>query len=120
MGKILLEDIELYSFHGHYPEERKIGGRYLVTIELDTAFDEAELSDKLADTYDYQKAYEIVKQEMMIPSSLLEHLANRIAGRLLEASKLVWSAKVRVSKMNPPLEGYVKAVSVEIKKERKP
>jgi len=118
MGKICIENFEVYAYHGHLPEERKIGGNYIVNIELDTAFDKAIVSDELADTFDYQQACEIVKQEMEIPSSLLEHLVNRIADRLLKASQLISSVKVKVSKMNPPLGGNVKAISVEIRKVR--
>ncbi len=118
MGKIIIEDMEVYAYHGHLAEERKIGGKFKVSIEMDTAFDEACVSDKLADTFDYQKAFDIVKEEMETPSSLLEHLADRIANRILNASHLIWSVKIKVSKMNPPLDGNVKAVAVEIRKER--
>ena len=118
MGKIIIEDMEVYAYHGHMPEERKIGGKFIVSLEMDTAFEEACKSDKLEDTFDYQKACDIVKEEMAIPSSLLEHLAERIANRILKASQLIWSVKINVSKMNPPLGGNVKAVAVEIRKER--
>lgn len=118
MGKIILEDMKVYAFHGHMPEEQKIGGNFIVSLEMDTAFEEACKSDKLEDTFDYQQASDIVKEEMAIPSSLLEHVAYRIAERILKASQLIWSVKIKVSKMNPPLEGNVKAVAVEIRKDR--
>ena len=118
MGKIIVEDIEVYAYHGHIPEERKIGGKFIISLEMDTAFDEACVSDKLEDTFDFQQACDIVKEEMETPSSLLEHVANRIASRLLDASHLIWSVKIKVSKMNPPLGGNVKAVAVEIRKKR--
>jgi 7,8-dihydroneopterin aldolase/epimerase/oxygenase len=118
MGKIILEDIEIYAYHGHLQEENEIGGRFLVNLEIDIAFEDACTSDNLEDTFDYQVVFNIVKEEMAVKSSLLEHVASRILVRILEASKLVWSAKIKISKMNPPLGGDVKAVSVEIKKER--
>lgn len=118
MGKIILEDISIYAYHGHLPEENEIGGEFLVNLEIDTAFEEACISDRLEDTFDYQKAYNIVKEEMDIKSSLLEHVAERIIDRILSASPLIWSAKIKLSKMNPPFGGEVKAVSVEIKKDK--
>ena len=118
MGKIILEDIEFYAYHGHMPEENEIGGRFLIYLEIDTAFEDACKSDKLRDTFDYQQAYNIVKKEMEIKSSLLEHIASRILERILNASPLVWSAKIKVSKMNPPFGGNVKAVSVEMQKDK--
>jgi len=118
MGKIILEDIEIYAYHGHLPEENEIGGKFLVNLEIDTALEDAFASDNIKDTFDYQQAYVIVKEEMAIKSALLEHIASRIQDRILEASPLVWAVKVKVSKMNPPFGGNVKAVSVEIKKDR--
>jgi dihydroneopterin aldolase len=118
MGKIRIEDIEIYAFHGHMEEENKIGSRFLVNLELDTAIEKACDSDKLDDTFDYEFAFSIVKEEMLIASSLLEHIAERILKRLLNASALIRAVKISISKMNPPFTGNVKAVSVELFKER--
>jgi dihydroneopterin aldolase len=118
MGKIILENIELYAYHGHMPEERKIGSKFLINVELDTAFEESCNSDDLSDTLDYTLIYNIIKEEMKIPSSLLEHVANRILTRLSEASPLVWAVKIRLAKLNPPFGDDVEAVAVELYKER--
>jgi 7,8-dihydroneopterin aldolase/epimerase/oxygenase len=118
MGKIILEDIEVYAYHGCMPEETKVGGRYLVSLDIYTALEEACKSDRITDTFDYSVAYQIVTEEMKIPSSLLEHVAERIVQRLFKASSLIWSVRIRVSKLNPPFGGNVKAVAVELHKER--
>ncbi len=118
MGKIILEDIEVYAWHGNLQEENDIGGRFIINLEIDTAFDEACNSDNLKDTFDYQTAYNIVKDEMSKKSSLLEHLASKILDSILNASPLIWAAKIKISKMNPPLGGNVRAVSIELKKDR--
>ncbi len=118
MGKIILEDLEFHAFHGYYSEERKTGGRFLVNLEMDTAFDEAFNTDNLADTFNYETAYSIVCREMQKPSMLIEHLAGRIIDNIFKASKLVWAVKIRISKINPPLGGKVGAASVELQKER--
>jgi len=120
MGKIIIEDIKIFAYHGHFAEERKNGNTFIVNLELNTAFEEASVSDDLSDTFDYRIACSIVEEEMKIPSSLLEHVAERIAGKLLLASSLIWSVKVRVSKLNPPVSGNVKSISVEIIKDREP
>jgi 7,8-dihydroneopterin aldolase/epimerase/oxygenase len=118
MGKIILEDMEFHAFHGYYPEEQKTGGRFLVNIEMDTAFEDACASDKLEDTFDYVTAYEIVKAEMQKQSALIEHVAGRIIDCIFGASKLVWAVKIKISKMDPGLGGKVKAATVEISRER--
>jgi dihydroneopterin aldolase len=119
MGKIILEDIEVFAYHGHLPEERTIGALFLVNLEIDASFEKACKSDLLEDTFDYQIACDIVRDEMKRPSALLEHVSMRIADRIIKASALVKSVKIKVAKLNPPLGGYVKAVAVELSKDRK-
>lgn len=108
-----------YAFHGAIPEENKIGTQYQITLELDVDFDTASKSDNLEDTFNYQIAYDIVREEMKQKSKLLEHIAGRIVNRVLQASDKVESVNIKLSKMNPPFGGNVKAVSVELKKDRK-
>ncbi|MBN1596677.1 MAG: dihydroneopterin aldolase [Bacteroidales bacterium] len=118
MGKIILENIEVYAYHGHFAEENKIGGSYKVSLELDTAFDDACVSDKLKDTYDYKNAYDIVVREMQKPAALIEHVAYRIVYSIFESTPLVWGVRIRLSKINPPVGGKLDAVTIDIYKER--
>ena len=118
MSKIIVEDIELYAYHGHFIEEKNIGSRYLINVEINVANEKSYITDRLEDTFDYQKAYDIVAAEMQQASELLEYVANRIAEKILHESESILSVKIKVSKMNPPLGGNVKSVSVEINRER--
>ena len=36
MGKIIIEEMEFYAFHGHYQEEQIVGNRFLVDLEFET------------------------------------------------------------------------------------
>jgi 7,8-dihydroneopterin aldolase/epimerase/oxygenase len=118
MGKIILEDLEFHAHHGYYSEEQKTGAQFLVNLEMDTALEEACKTDKLEDTFNYETAYAIVKEEMKKPSALIEHVAARILDTIFNSTRIVWAAKIRISKMNPPLGGKVKAASVELSRER--
>jgi dihydroneopterin aldolase len=119
MGKILLEDIEIYAFHGVMPEENKTGSRFLINLELELDLGRASQSDDLADTFNYHTAFLIVEEEFNTNSKLLEHVGNRIIRRLFETSGKIQQVKIRVSKMNPPFGGNVKAVSIEMERKRK-
>lgn len=118
MDKIILENIEIYAFHGHLPEEQKIGSLFLIDLEISADLTIVAKTGKLEDTFDYRKAYQIVHEEMAIPSDLLEHVGGRIVDRLLKASSQINKVKLKVSKMNPPFGGSVKAVSVVLKGKR--
>jgi len=118
LGKISLENIRVYAYHGCLEEETGIGSDYRVDIVVDANLSEASLSDNLSHTVDYVHLNRIVKEEMKLPSKLLEHVARRIISRVFEELSLVSKAKVRVSKINPPIGGDVQMVAVCLKEKR--
>jgi dihydroneopterin aldolase len=112
MGLILIENMEFYSFHGHFKEERIVGNRFLVDLTIETEMKLPAASDNLKDALNYQKAYEIVKSQMEMKSHLLEHIAGRILDALFTEMEGIKKATVKVSKMNPPMGGKIGSVSV--------
>jgi dihydroneopterin aldolase len=114
MGVIRLEGIKFHAFHGCLPEEARIGGNYIVDVVIETDLSQSEKTDKLADTLDYCIVYDIVKEQMKIRSKLIEHVAGRISEKLKEKFKNIQKLKVIVTKINPPLNGEVRSVSVEV------
>jgi len=82
MALIEIEGMEFYAFHGYYEVEKVTGNRFLVNLKIKADLSQAGQTDQLEDTPDYQKAYLVVKEEMAIPSNLLEHVAQRIINRI--------------------------------------
>jgi dihydroneopterin aldolase len=117
MSKISIEQMEFYAYHGCFKEEQIIGTRFLVDLYLETDTTDAENSDKLSDTVNYQEVYLLVKREMEIKSKLLEHVGRRILDSIKEHYPQVSSAKLKISKMNPPLGGKMKNVSLTLRSE---
>jgi 7,8-dihydroneopterin aldolase/epimerase/oxygenase len=115
MGIIRIEDMEFFSYHGCFTEERVIGTRFLVNITLDVDTREPEKSDHLKQTVNYQLVYQVVKQEMEIKSHLLEHVGRRILDAVHEKFPTVSDAEVKISKLNPALGGKMGCVSVTLK-----
>jgi dihydroneopterin aldolase len=112
MGLIRIEDMEFYSFHGHFKEERIVGNRFLVDLTIETDMKTPSITDNLKDAVNYQRAYEIVKQQMELKSHLLEHIAGRILDALYSELKGITKATVKVAKMNPPMGGKIGSVSI--------
>ena len=54
----------------------------------------------------------VVKQEMAIRSKLIEHVAQRILDGLMSEMPLVQKAEIKLSKLQPPINGDVESVSV--------
>ena len=70
---IFLHDIHFYAFHGVLAQEQKIGNDFRIDIKLEYDITKACCTDNLKDTISYSEVYQIIKEEMEIPSQLLEH-----------------------------------------------
>ena len=108
--------MNFHAYHGCLDFEKREGNTFLVNLILELNTEKAEISDKLEDTLNYQVVYDVVKHEMEIPSNLIEHAARRIFDALIENFPQILHLNLRLSKLNPPLGGDVKSVSVEIRK----
>jgi len=117
MSTISIEQMEFYAYHGCFKEEQIIGTRFLVDLYLETDTGRAEKSDDLADTVNYQEVYLLVKKEMEIKSKLLEHVGRRILNAVMEKFPELRTAELKISKMNPPLGGKIKNVSLIMRAE---
>ena len=114
MSTICLNNIELYAYHGVFEVEQKVGQWYTVNIEIDVDFSEAALNDELRGTIDYSKLNDIIREEMGIKSKLIEHVANRIANRVLATFPDIESGTLSVAKKNPPVKGEMESVEIVI------
>jgi len=114
MALIEIEGMEFYAFHGHFEVEKVAGNRFMVNLKIEADLSKAGLSDRLEDTLDYQKAYLAVKEEMAIPSDLLEHVCQRIIVRINAEFPEAQKVTVKVSKINPPMGGQIEKVSVTL------
>ena len=114
MGKIQIEQMEFYAFHGHYKEEQIVGNKFLVDLTIEANMTKASESDDLNDAINYQKAYQLVKTEMDKKSHLLENIARRILDVLCAELSGIEIVSVKVAKMNPPVGGKMDCVSVTL------
>ena len=112
MGQIKIENMEFYSFHGHFKEEQIVGNKFIVDLTVETDLKIPAESDNLRDAVDYQRLYLITKLQMEKKSHLLEHIAGRIIDAIYAEMTGIQKITVKVSKMNPPMGGKIGSVSV--------
>lgn len=115
MSLIELEEMEFYSFHGCFKEEQVVGNKFKVNISFSADCGKARLSDQIADTVNYVRIYDLTKAEMMVTSHLLEHVTSRIIHAIVSEFPQIEGLTVKVSKVNPPVGGQMKQVSVTMK-----
>ena len=115
IGKIKLEEIKCYGYHGCMEEEGIIGTEYIVNIELELNLVNSILSDKLEDTVDYVKVNSIVKKEIDKRSKLIETVCGNIIKKINAEFENLISVLVEIKKSSPPINGNVKNVSIQLK-----
>jgi dihydroneopterin aldolase len=114
MDRILLQGIEFYAYHGVRDEERRLGQRFSVDVDLVLDLRPAGNADVLSASVDYATVCRAVEEiGTGEPVRLLEALAERIARTLLERFPAA-STRVLVRKLAPPIPGRVGSVAVEI------
>lgn len=107
IGVIELEEMRFWAYHGCLESEKKDGNLFLVDFRGEMDLRKAAESDALGDTVNYGEIYEVVKEQMNVPSDLLEHVAGRIVHALAEKFPEFLNFTIRVSKRMPPVGGPV-------------
>lgn len=107
--------MKFHAYHGVLPQERIIGTDFMVNLQIEADLNKATVSDNVADTINYAKVYDIVKEEITVPSDLIEHVAGRIYTRLKEHFIQITDLEVRVAKLNPPMEGEIEKAEIVVR-----
>ncbi len=116
MGLIEIKGMEFHSFIGHYDEEKQIGNNFKVDVRLWYDHSKAAASDRLSDALDYQRVYDLVKDEMRRKCNLIENVAQRILDKITDEFPGLERITVKVRKLFPKLGGMVEEVSIELEK----
>ena len=107
IGIIELEGMEFKAYHGCLPQEKVRGNNFIVDFRGELDLSAAVERDNLEDTLNYADIYDIVSEEMSIPSELLENVAGRIVKSIAARFPQLESFSIRVSKSKPPVDGIV-------------
>lgn len=113
-SKICLRNVRFHAFHGVLPQEGIVGNDYLVNLVLDYDFSSAMKTDDLQGTLNYAEVYQKVREEMAVPSKLLEHVAGRIAHRLFSDFPEIQKLQLSITKVNPPMGADSDGAGVEV------
>jgi dihydroneopterin aldolase len=102
MPTLVLSRIGFEGRHGHTAAERRSTRRFEVDVEVEAPLEQAQLSDRLADTIDYSMVAEvIVSIGTGEPHRLLESLARRMLDALAERIPAA-AFRLELRKLNPP------------------
>lgn len=113
-SKVFLKNARFHALHGVLPQEQVVGNDYLVNLTVDYDFTAAMETDELSGTVSYADLFEIIKEEMAIPSKLLEHVAGRIGKRIFVEFPAIQKIQLAINKVNPPMGADCDGAGVEV------
>ena len=117
MDIIRIDNLELYTYHGAYDEEKEKGQYFYVNAELYTNTRKAGMNDDLDASTNYGTVCDFIHDFMTKHTyDLIETVAEQLAQALLLEFKLVKSVLLEIRKPHAPIEKEFESVSVEIER----
>jgi dihydroneopterin aldolase len=119
MDKIFVNQMEFYGYHGVFPEETRLGQRFVVDLTVFVDLKKAGETDELEYSVNYGELFRVCKEIVEgKPFKLVEAVAEKIAEIVLSQFTLVSEVTIKVIKPDPPIPGHYRSVAVEITRRR--
>ena len=115
MDKIYIRDLEFIGYHGVFEEEKKLGQKFYVSLELIANLRDAGLNDDILKTTHYGEVAKTVEKVFFSKKyDLIETLAEDIAREILLNFNLISKLKLEIKKPWAPVGIPLDNVAVEI------
>ncbi len=112
---IKLHNAIFYAYHGALTDERNLGGKFEIDVELHCDLSKAKLTDNLNETVNYEKVYSLMKKIVTEKKyHLIEALAHSIGSGIIVNFSQVQKTIVRVRKPGAPIHGVVDTIEVQV------
>ncbi len=120
MDTIKIADLEVFANHGVFPEENKLGQKFLVSAVLHVDLQQACVSDRLSDSLDYGAVCQLIDSTMRKSTcNLIERAAEEVAQAILATYPIVKRVDLELKKPWAPIGLPLAYVSVAISREQK-
>lgn len=117
MDCIRIENLEVYAYHGVFPEENKLGQTFIICADLYVDASKAARQDDLRLSVNYGEVCQFIKTWMDTHTvKLIETVADALARELLLAFPLIQGLKLEVKKPNAPIPLPFASVSVSVER----
>lgn len=118
MDQIKIENLEIYAKHGVFPEENKLGQKFLVSVVLYTDTRKAGKTDDLTASIHYGEVSQFIDSYMKEHTyQLIERVAESLAEELLLNIPRLEKVRLEVKKPWAPIGLPLESVSVEIERQ---
>lgn len=117
MDKMFIKDLEIYAFHGVNKEEKKLGQRFLLSVELSLDLKEAGQTDDLSKTVNYANLC-LELEEVFISKKyeLIERVAEQLCDYILHKYENVNKVKLMIKKPWAPIGKILDYAAIELER----
>lgn len=120
MDKIIIKNLEIFSYHGVNPEEKVLGQKFLFDVTLYINLEKSGCDDNIESTISYSKVIKLLKKLVQEHKyNLLEKTATHLARGLFFEFKNLKKIKICLKKPMAPINAHFDYVAVKIKRTRK-
>lgn len=117
MDKIFIKDFEIFAKHGVLKEEKSLGQKFVLSLELTLDLRAAGLRDDLEKTVNYaQLCYDVEKEFTKQSYDLIETAAEKTAEFILLSYPQIQNVRVTLKKPWAPIGRPLKYAAVEIQR----
>ena len=113
--KLFINGLEVFSSHGLFAEEKRLGQKFIFDIECLVDYSKAMVSDEMKDSVSYADIADIVyKTSTENTFNLLERLAEEIVKNIFNTFPEIKEIKLVINKPSAPLKHHFKECGVNL------
>lgn len=117
MDKLYLKNIEIFANHGVFKEEKVLGQKFIISLEIDVDVREAAVNSDLTKSIHYGELCHNIEKEFQKESyDLIETAAEKIAEYVLLNYDLAKKVKVTLNKPWAPINRHLESAAIEIER----
>lgn len=118
MDKMYIKDLEIFANHGYFQEEKKLGQKFILSLELDLDLSDSGQEDNLDKTVHYGILCDEIEREFTKTNyDLIEKAAEEIVNFILLKYEVVDKVKLKLKKPWAPVKKHLDYVAVEIERQ---
>ncbi|MGO2300190.1 dihydroneopterin aldolase [Paucilactobacillus nenjiangensis] len=115
MGKIRINNMSFHTYNGVFPEEKRLGQRLEIDVELTYPIEQQVKTDNLNETVSYADIYETIESFVLNHNyNLIESLANNLLTTLLANYLSISDITLKVRKYSVPIAGIFDNIEIEV------
>lgn len=119
MDKIIIEDLQIYAYHGVAPEEKINGQMFMVSLKIGVSLEKPAVSDDVNDTLSYADVCNDIQMVLQHKNhNLIESAAMDIIGYLFRKYTSISEISIILKKPWAPMGHHLKYAAVELERKR--